>query len=216
MKTARITALVRRMKQIGQVCMASYWITKVSGIILAVSGPFVVGLFPSGTSPWVVVVPFAIGGIMLFLLGRTTYQRVVALNANESQQSKPEPAKGSVPTGTITSESQLRAAATLWEYQYLNYHLVDPTQRLLDIVATNGVFEASLLHAISLTANISAAEVNARVNALEQHRLIELRNGAIHITDRGRDYIQWRGPMPPLPPAVQATPTAPTAPPASP
>ncbi len=96
-----------------------------------------------------------------------------------------------------------RANAALWEYRYLNQFLVRSTQLVLDWIAglPNGIstafFDSQLQAHISL-----ANERFAILNALQRHHLISVRDGLIQVTDKGREYLSWRGPMPPIPPGT--------------
>ena len=89
-----------------------------------------------------------------------------------------------------------RVKAYLWEYRYLNYFLVPHTQRVLDWIAaintrvTFGLFDTQWNPAIP-----SAQERKAVINALESHHLIQLIGELIEVTPKGKEYIQWRGPL---------------------
>ncbi len=91
-----------------------------------------------------------------------------------------------------------RAKAYLWEYRYLNYYLVPATQRVLDWLASlNTRTSYSLFDTIWMPAIPSAEERRAIINALETHHLIQFQGELIEVTPKGREYIQWRGPLPP-------------------
>ena len=46
------------------------------------------------------------------------------------------------------------------------------------------------------------------MRVLGAHHLIEVEGPALRISDKGREYVTWRGPLPPLPAAnQQLTPT---------
>ena len=93
-----------------------------------------------------------------------------------------------------------RARAYLWEYRYLNYFLVYATQRVLDWLA-------SLPASITVTAYdsywqplIPSGEQRRTIlAALESHNLITFRSDLIEVTPKGREYLQFRGPLPTLP-----------------
>ncbi len=94
-----------------------------------------------------------------------------------------------------------RANAALWEYRYLNLFLVRGTQMVLDWLATlsNGIsvsFFDSQLQAFIPHAN----ERFAILNALQRHHLVSMQNDMIRVTDKGNEYLRWRGPLPELPP----------------
>jgi len=90
-----------------------------------------------------------------------------------------------------------RARAYLWEYRYLNCFLVPLTQRVLDWLAslkdrtTYSLYDAFLAPAVP-----RAEERKAIIEALSAHHLIQLKGDLIEVTPKGRDYIQWRGPLP--------------------
>lgn len=90
-----------------------------------------------------------------------------------------------------------RARAALWEYRYLNYFLARSTQRVLDwLAALNVRTTTSLFDAYWLPVIQNAEERRAIVNALQAHYLIALNGDVIEVTPKGREYLQWRGPIP--------------------
>ena len=92
------------------------------------------------------------------------------------------------------------ATAYIWEYRYLNYFLVRGTQLVLDWLI--GLPQATTyMHYDSVWLPIipSANERQAIINALQTHHLIQqLEHGMIVVTQKGREYQEWRGPLPPL------------------
>lgn len=90
-----------------------------------------------------------------------------------------------------------RACAALWEYRYLNYFLAHSTQCVLDwlnalsVRTTTSMFDAYWLPVIP-----SADERRTIINVLQAHSLIGLNAGVIEVTPKGKEYLQWRGPMP--------------------
>jgi hypothetical protein len=92
------------------------------------------------------------------------------------------------------------ATAYTWEYRYLNYFLARGTQVVLDWLinlpqpTTYAHFDSTWLPLIP-----SAEERQAIIIALRNHHLI-LQDAAdmISVTAKGREYQQWRGPLPPL------------------
>ena len=90
-----------------------------------------------------------------------------------------------------------RARAALWEYRYLNFFLARNTQRVLDWLAslsmrtTVAMFDAFWLPVLPL-----AQERQAIVAALQAHYLIALSGELMEVTPKGREYLQWRGPLP--------------------
>ena len=92
------------------------------------------------------------------------------------------------------------ATAYLWEYRYLNYFLVRGTQVVLDWLinlpqaTTYAHFDSTWLPLIP-----SAEERQAIITALRNHHLtLQDAAGMISVTPKGREYQQWRGPIPPL------------------
>ena len=90
-----------------------------------------------------------------------------------------------------------RAQARLWEYRFLNYFLVQKTQKVLDWLAslkqrtTTAMFDSFWLPVIP-----NAQERNAIIRALEAQHLIIIQNDLIEVTGKGIEYLQWRGPLP--------------------
>lgn len=80
-----------------------------------------------------------------------------------------------------------RIRAFLWEYRYLNFFLVRHTQQFLDWLI--GLQNPTTV----------PHERQAVLNALLTHHLIQLNGELIEVTPKGREYVQWRGPLLPLP-----------------
>jgi hypothetical protein len=97
-----------------------------------------------------------------------------------------------------------RARAHLWEYRYLNYFLVQNTQRVLDWLAslptapTFTMYDAWWQSAIP-----SADQRRTMINVLESHNLVQYNGELVEVTPKGREYIQWRGPVSPVPTAQE-------------
>ncbi|WP_297797817.1 hypothetical protein [uncultured Marinobacter sp.] len=92
------------------------------------------------------------------------------------------------------------ATAYTWEYRYLNYFLARGTQVVLDWLinlpqpTTYAHFDSTWLPLIP-----SAEERQAIIGALRNHHLIQQDEAElISVTPKGREYQQWRGPLPPL------------------
>jgi hypothetical protein len=94
-----------------------------------------------------------------------------------------------------------RANAYQWEYRYLNHFLVRGTQVVLDWLASMPQ-PVSIHFASSFWLPIipSTDERVAIVKALEAHQLIQVKGDGIEVTPKGREYLQWRGPLPPVVP----------------
>lgn len=105
-----------------------------------------------------------------------------------------------------------RARAHYWEYRYLNHFLVANTQRALDWLA-------SLPNAATFTTydalwqlRVPTAEERRKIiRALEEHNLVVLHGDLIEVTQKGREYLEWRGPIPavPVPPPTSRYATRP-------
>lgn len=111
--------------------------------------------------------------------------------------------QGLTPQQRQTIEDLLRAekaTAFLWEYRYLNYFLVYGTQMVLDwLISLNRSTTCAHYDAIWLPAIPSAQERAAIIAALETHHLLTIANNVMEVTPKGREYQQWRGPLPQLP-----------------
>lgn len=90
-----------------------------------------------------------------------------------------------------------RTNAYQWEYRYLNHFLVRGTQVVLDWLASRPQ-PVSIHFASSFWLPVipSADERFAIVKALEAHLLIQVKGDGIEVTPKGREYLQWRGPLP--------------------
>ncbi len=101
-------------------------------------------------------------------------------------------------------------AAALWEYRYLNFYLARATQAVLTWLAGRPPVLVLHLDAELQQHVVQSAERRAIVEALQKHHLIEIDvNGLIQVTPKGREYLQWRGPLPPppqLPPSSDGAP----------
>ena len=92
-----------------------------------------------------------------------------------------------------------RTNAALWEYRYLNYYLARSTQAVLSWLAVSGQ-GLSLNYADSYLQTFipDANERKAILGALQKHHLVTVTNDLIEVTPKGREYVQWRGPVPPI------------------
>lgn len=115
------------------------------------------------------------------------------------------PTNASVPSDQAVSAQfvELRQQAIFWEYRYLNLFLVHRTQIVLDWLidrqakgqpTTVGYYDAELTSRV-----ISPGERAAIVQALEAHALVAVNNTLLVVTDKGLDYVRWRGPLQQLP-----------------
>ena len=119
--------------------------------------------------------------------------------------SKPTPEK--LPENlTLSPDQQLavkhvfeaeRATARLWEYRYLNYFLARGSQRVLDwLAALTTRTTVTLFDAFWLPVIPRAEERRAIIQALQAHYLIAITGELIEVTPKGKEYLQWRGPLP--------------------
>ena len=70
------------------------------------------------------------------------------------------------------------------------------TQYVLDWLAATTHVTASFYNAMWLPLIMNADERLAILTALQAHHLITIRGDLIEVTPKGREYIQWRGPLP--------------------
>lgn len=90
-----------------------------------------------------------------------------------------------------------RANATLWEYRYLNFFLARSTQLVLDWLGTvQQPISVNLIDSYLQSFIVDAQERVAILTALQNHHLITIANNLVQITPKGREYLQWRGPLP--------------------
>jgi hypothetical protein len=90
-----------------------------------------------------------------------------------------------------------RARAYVWEYRYLNYFLAPHTQQVLDWFASlSQRTSIQLFDTVWMPSIPNEQERRAVLSALQNHHLIATHNDLIEVTPKGREYIQWRGPLP--------------------
>jgi hypothetical protein len=93
-----------------------------------------------------------------------------------------------------------RARAALWEYRYLNFFLARISQVFLDWLATLASPPTIGLADAFWQTSVPVDEREAVLEALRSHHLVEIKNGQIVLTPKGREYLQWRGPLPAIEP----------------
>ena len=92
-----------------------------------------------------------------------------------------------------------RTNAALWEYRYLNLYLVRSTQMVLGWLAGQQQPVSLRLLDSMLQPNIPDPNERAAIlGALQTHHLVAVVADAVRVTDKGREYLQWRGPLPPI------------------
>lgn len=94
-----------------------------------------------------------------------------------------------------------RATALLWEYRYLNYYLARTTQIVLDDLAHRAPVSLRQFDSELMVAIRDPMERQAILQALRTHHLVSVQGDLIEVTPKGREYLQWRGPLPPIPKA---------------
>lgn len=93
-----------------------------------------------------------------------------------------------------------RERAYLWEYRYLNLYLVRGTQLVLDWFAgRQGPTTFAVYDSWWSSIVIDPNERFARVAVLKSHYLLIDNNGLLAVSEKGREYLEWRGPLPPPP-----------------
>ena len=87
-----------------------------------------------------------------------------------------------------------KITSRIWEYRYLNFYFVRDTQLVLNWLAhTRPSIE--MFHATWIPAIPKANDREAILLALQNHNLITVPETMIKITEKGREYLQWRGPL---------------------
>jgi hypothetical protein len=91
-----------------------------------------------------------------------------------------------------------RVYAYLWEYRYLNYFLLRHTQMVLDwFISNDADTSMSGYHEYWKKYIVSEKERNDVLSALTNHALLAQKEESVYPTLKGKEYHQWRGPMPP-------------------
>lgn len=209
------------------------WALRIGGAVSTLLSPWI-AKWVSAQDAVMYGVAFALVGCMVFTLGMTGLFRrrasPVAQRAEEAQQTGQQAGKGHdtgngadpmpaekaatlfEPQEKDEAIKQMRAAAYMWEYRYLNHYFVYGTQSLLDWINTNKIVRIEVFHAVWATV-IEPGELRARLDALREHNLaiMNASGSEIRITPKGQEYIVFRGPldeMPDfrLPPAPSPTP----------
>ena len=101
------------------------------------------------------------------------------------------------PTADAAALASERERGYLWEYRYLNQFLVPATQTVLDWLTNRpsppsyATYDSWLLPVVP-----NPSERGAIINALSTHHLIQLdHNQLISVTQKGLEYLQFRGPL---------------------
>ena len=89
-----------------------------------------------------------------------------------------------------------QATIRLWEYMYLKDYLVLNTHRVLAWLNLQNSTSIDLFNAYWWPVIPIAKSRENTILALQNHYLITVRDEVmIEITDKGRDYLKWRGPL---------------------
>lgn len=90
------------------------------------------------------------------------------------------------------------ANSYLWEYRYLNFFLVRKTQLVLDWLTTFiQPVTWSFYDSVWILSIPDANERKIIIEALQAHHLVQINElGMIELTPKGKEYIEWRGPLP--------------------
>jgi hypothetical protein len=149
------------------------------------------------------------------LLGRIARIRFPGGEVSTSQAERPPEAETSLAKPPASSDVQLpqgrtltpeqvdtirkvfeaeRARAALWEYRYLNYFLVPHTQQVLDwLDSIKGAPTVDLYDSIWIPRIPSSEERKAVLRALEAHALVTVNGPLIEVTEKGKQYREFRG-----------------------
>ena len=88
----------------------------------------------------------------------------------------------------------------LWEYRYLRDYLVLSTHRVLAWLNLQNSTSIDLFNTVWWSVIPIAKSRENTILALQNHYLITVRDEVtIEVTDKGRDYLKWRDPLPYIP-----------------
>ena len=126
---------------------------------------------------------------------------------DHTEKTGPDEPPPDLPEGLTLSLDQLKlvtdfiqaqkTTSRIWEYRYFNFYFVSDTQLVLDWLVHNRP-SIDLFHAMWMAKIPKATDRESILLALQNHNLITVLLTMIEITEKGREYLQWRGP--PLPP----------------
>jgi len=90
-----------------------------------------------------------------------------------------------------------RIQSYIWEYRFLNTYLVRRTQEVLDwFIMLSQPTTIRLADAHWMQFIQEPKEREAILNALLNHHLVEQKGELLQVTPKGREYAEWRGPLP--------------------
>lgn len=114
----------------------------------------------------------------------------------EGQSTAPLPA-GPTDPQLLQKLMAERERAYLWEYRYLNLFLVRGTQLVLDWFAGRaGPTTFAVYDNWWSSIVVDPQERFARVGVLKSHYLLIESNGLLTVSEKGREYLEWRGALP--------------------
>jgi hypothetical protein len=88
-----------------------------------------------------------------------------------------------------------RERAYLWEYRFLNYFLAPRTQIVLEWLANRQPTTYATYDTWVMGTVADPVERNAMIDALRSHHLVDIDQELMRVTEKGREYIEWRGPL---------------------
>lgn len=165
-----------------------------------------------------VVIVFLLRRALASLIERVVSVRMPGVQLDTRQQvetvvtkpAPPTPAPQLPPNMQLTAEQQEelkkvfqaeRAAARLWEYRYLNLFLALSTQFVLQWFVSVQVTTDNACDAFWSQYIADASQRKIILQVLTSHHLIEADGPALKVTDKGKEYVRWRGSLPALAPA---------------
>ena len=129
----------------------------------------------------------------------------ISQGIDHTEKTGPEEPPPDLPEGHISLEQQelvrsfiqaQQATIRLWEYMYLKDYLVLNTHRVLAWLNLQNSTSIDLFNAYWWPVIPIAKSRENTILALQNHYLITVRDEVmIEITDKGRDYLKWRGPL---------------------
>jgi hypothetical protein len=124
--------------------------------------------------------------------------------SGETEKQNIETIKNNLPTEADNNNPELlkeevknwRARSYLWEYRYLNYYLVPRTQYTLDyFYDLKKPLSFAYYDAMTIPLIPDPKERAAMIGALISHHLLIDTSGLLTISEKGREYVEWRGKM---------------------
>ena len=133
----------------------------------------------------------------------------ISQGIDHTEKTGPEEPPPDLSEGHISLEQQelvrsfiqaQQATIRLWEYMYLKDYLVLNTHWVLAWLNPKNSTSIDLFNAYWRFVIPIAKSRENTILALQNHYLITVRDEVmIEITDKGRDYLKWRGPLPYIP-----------------